>query len=102
MRLGASLGDYGSTANADDGTPSIYKAYSSGVSQLDDRVVSIELVIRYAFAARDGGTRMTAAYDFRPRGALKVLVAVMKPVIAGNVKKQSASFKALCERRARA
>jgi hypothetical protein len=61
---------------------------------------SIELVIRYAFAARDGGTHMTAAYDFRPRGALKVLFALMKPMIAGNVKKQSASFKALCERRA--
>jgi len=60
---------------------------------------SIELVIRYAFASSDGGTRMSAAYDFRPRGALKVLFAVMKPVIAGNVKKQLASFKALCERR---
>jgi len=61
---------------------------------------SIELVIRYAFAARDGGTHMIAAYDFRPGGALKVLFVLMKPVIAGNVKKQSASFKALCERRA--
>ena len=61
---------------------------------------SIELVIRYSFAARDGGTHMTGVYDFRPRGALKVLFALMKPVIAGNVKKQSASFKALCERRA--
>jgi hypothetical protein len=59
---------------------------------------SIELVIRYGFAARDGGTHMTASYDFRPRGALKALFAVMKPVIAGNVKKQLASFKALCER----
>ena len=61
---------------------------------------SIELVIRYAFAARDGGTQMTAAYDFRPRGALKVLFALMKPVIGANVKKQLASFKELCERRA--
>jgi hypothetical protein len=43
---------------------------------------------------------MTAAYDFRPRGALKVLFALMKPVIAANVKKQLASFTALCERRA--
>ena len=30
---------------------------------------------------------MTATYDFRPRGALKVLFALMKPVIAGNVTK---------------
>ncbi len=60
---------------------------------------SIELVIQYAFAARDGGTHMTATYDFRPRGALKVMFALMKPVIAGNVTKQLASFKALCERR---
>lgn len=43
---------------------------------------------------------MTVAYDFRPRGALKVLFAVMKPVIDGDVKKQSVSLKVLCERRA--
>src|SRR6476661_2525870 len=36
---------------------------------------SMELVIDYVFAARDGGTHMTASYDFRPRGALKVLFA---------------------------
>ena len=28
---------------------------------------------------------MTGVYDFLPRGALKVLFALMKPVIAGNV-----------------
>jgi Polyketide cyclase / dehydrase and lipid transport len=59
---------------------------------------SIELVIRHAFAARDGGTHMTAAYDFRPSGPLKVVFAVMKPVIARSVRTQLASFKALCER----
>ena len=61
---------------------------------------SMELVIHYAFAARNGGTHMTASYDFRPRGALKMLFALMKPVIAGNVRKQLTSFKALCEQRA--
>jgi hypothetical protein len=43
---------------------------------------------------------MTATYDFRPSGTLKVLLALMKPVIAGNVKSSSTSFKAICERRA--
>lgn len=61
---------------------------------------SIELVIRHAFAGREGGTHVTSEYDFRPRGAMKVLFTVMKPVIAANVKKQLASFKALCEQRA--
>jgi hypothetical protein len=63
---------------------------------------SIELVIRYAFDPQDGGTHMTAAYDFRPRGPLKVVFALMKPVIARSVRTQLASFKALCERRTRA
>ena len=60
---------------------------------------SIELVIRYAFDALGGGTHMTAGYDFRPRGALKPVFALMKPVIARSVRKQLASFKAPCERR---
>lgn len=61
---------------------------------------SIELVIRHAFVGRDGGTHMTSDYDFRARGATKVLFALMKPLIGGNVKKQLTSFKNLCEERA--
>ena len=61
---------------------------------------SMELVIRHAFAAREGGTHVISNYDFRSRGAMKVLFALMKPVIAANVKKQLASFNALCEQRA--
>ena len=60
---------------------------------------SIGLVIRHAFDSRDGGTHMTAAYDFQPRGPLKVVFTLMKPLIARNVRTQLASFKALCERR---
>ena len=63
---------------------------------------SIELVIRHAFTSRDGGTHQSAAYDFRPRGALKVVFALMKPVIARSVRKQLASFKVLCEHGTRA
>jgi hypothetical protein len=63
---------------------------------------SIELVIRHAFEPRDGGTHLTAAYDFRPRGPLKVVFALMKPVISRSVRTQLASFKALCERRTQA
>jgi len=60
---------------------------------------SIELVIRHGFEAHEGGTRMASTYDFRPRGALKVVFSVMKPMIARNVRKQLGSFKVLCERR---
>jgi hypothetical protein len=59
---------------------------------------SIGLVIRHAFDPRDGGTHLTAAYDFQPRGPLKVIFALMKPMIARSVRTQLTSFKELCER----
>ena len=69
--------------------------------QLEFRGVgSIELVISHTFTGQDGGTHLESEYDFRPRGAMKMLFSVMKPVIGSNVKKQLASFKTLCEQRA--
>ena len=41
---------------------------------------------------------MDSDYDFRPRGALKVLFALLAPVIRRDVPRQQASLKALCER----
>jgi uncharacterized protein YndB with AHSA1/START domain len=57
-----------------------------------------DLTIAYVFAPVDGGTQLDSEYDFRPRGALKMLFALLAPVIRRDVPKQQASLKALCER----
>ena len=46
------------------------------------------------------GTELESDFDFRPKGALKVLFPLLAPVIRRDVPKQYASFKALCERSA--
>jgi len=44
------------------------------------------------------GTELESDFDFRPRGALKVLFPLLAPVIRRDVPKQYASLKAVCER----
>jgi uncharacterized protein YndB with AHSA1/START domain len=56
-----------------------------------------DLTIAYTFALAGDGTQLDSDYDFRPRGALKVLFALLAPVIRRDVPKQQASLKALCE-----
>lgn len=57
-----------------------------------------DLTIAYAFTPTGDGTELESDFDFRPRGALKVLFPVLAPVIRRDVPKQYASLKALCER----
>jgi len=57
-----------------------------------------DLTIEYTFTPTGEGTDLQSDFDFRPRGALKVLFALLAPVIRRNVPKQYASLKALCER----
>jgi polyketide cyclase/dehydrase/lipid transport protein len=57
-----------------------------------------DLTIAYTFVAAGDGTQLDSDYDFRPRGALKVLFALLAPVIRRDVPRQQASLKALCER----
>lgn len=57
-----------------------------------------DLTIAYRFTPTSAGTELASDFDFRPRGALKVLFALLAPVIRRDVPKQYASLKALCER----
>jgi carbon monoxide dehydrogenase subunit G len=57
-----------------------------------------DLTIAYTFVPAGEGTRLDSDYDFRPRGALKVLLPLLSPVIRRDVPRQQASLKALCER----
>jgi len=57
-----------------------------------------DLTIACTFTPTGDGTQLDSDFDFRPRGALKVLFALLAPVIRRDVPKQYASLKALCER----
>ncbi len=57
-----------------------------------------DLTITYALRPTAEGTELESELDFRPTGALKVLFALLAPVIRRDVPKQYASLKALCER----
>ena len=57
-----------------------------------------DLTIVYSLTPTDDGTELESEFDFRPRGALKVLFPLLAPVIRRDVPKQYASLKALCER----
>jgi carbon monoxide dehydrogenase subunit G len=56
-----------------------------------------DLTIVYTLAPAGDGTQLDSDYDFRPRGALKMLFALLAPVIRRDVPRQQASLKALCE-----
>jgi uncharacterized protein YndB with AHSA1/START domain len=57
-----------------------------------------DLTIAYALTPTDDGTELKSDFDFRPKGALKVLFSLLAPVIRRDVPKQYASLKRLCER----
>lgn len=57
-----------------------------------------DLTIAYTLTANGDGTKLESDFDFRPRGALKVLFSLLAPVIRRDVSRQYASLKTLCER----
>ena len=56
-----------------------------------------DLTIAYTFTPTGEGTDLESNFDFRPRGALKLLFPLLAPVIRRDVPRQYASLKALCE-----
>jgi hypothetical protein len=57
-----------------------------------------DLTIACTLTPTGEGTELESDFDFRPKGALKVVFPVLAPVIRRDVPKQYASLKALCER----
>ena len=52
----------------------------------------------FAFTATGGGTSNSATFDFTPKGFLKVVFPLMKPLIRKDLPKQAQSFAAFVER----
>ena len=59
-----------------------------------------DVTITYTLTPSAEGTSVSGELDFRPKGLLVVLFAVLAPVIRRSVRKEFASLKALCERAA--
>jgi len=57
-----------------------------------------DLTIGYALEPNDEGTELASDFDFRPKGALKILFPLFSPIIRRDIPKQNASLKAFCER----
>jgi uncharacterized protein YndB with AHSA1/START domain len=57
-----------------------------------------DLTLVYTLKPTGDGTELESDFDFRPKGALKVLLPLFSPVIRREVPKQNASLKAFCER----
>lgn len=56
-----------------------------------------DLTIVYTSTPTDDGTQLVSEFDFRPRGALKLLLPLLARVIRRDIERQYASFKAHCE-----
>jgi Polyketide cyclase / dehydrase and lipid transport len=57
----------------------------------------MEITATFTFAAVDGGTELTGRFDFRPKGVMKLIFPLVRPMIRRDLPKQSAGFKTLCE-----
>jgi uncharacterized protein YndB with AHSA1/START domain len=57
-----------------------------------------DLTLVYTLKPTSEGTELESDFDFRPKGALKVMLPLFSPIIRREVPKQNASLKAFCER----
>ena len=57
-----------------------------------------DVTIAYTFRPSGERTEMASAFDFRPTGISKLLLAILAPLIRRDVRKQFVSFKAMCEK----
>lgn len=60
---------------------------------------SFDITGRFDFKAADGGTTVTGSFDMRPKGFMKLMFPLMKPMISKDFPKQGANFKKFCENR---
>ena len=52
----------------------------------------MDITTTFVFRAEGGATILDGSFDFRPKGLLKVVFPLMRPMIKGDLPKQMASF----------
>lgn len=58
----------------------------------------MDITAEFQFSSDGAGTRMEERLDFRPKGAMRIMFALLAPAVRRDVQKQSARFKVFCER----
>lgn len=56
----------------------------------------MDITTTFTFAANAQGTVLHGDFDFRPKGLLKVVFPLMRPMIRGDLPKQMRSFAEFC------
>lgn len=56
----------------------------------------MDITTTFTFAADGSGSVVHGTFDFRPKGMLKVVFPVMRPMIRGDLPKQLERFAAFC------
>jgi hypothetical protein len=59
----------------------------------------MDITSTFTFTGDAQGTALQGAFDFRPKGALKVLFPLIRPMIKRDLPKQMQSFSAFCTSR---
>ena len=57
----------------------------------------MDLTGSFTFAADSEGTILDAQFDFRPKGPMKLVFALMAPLVRRDLRRQLASFSVFCE-----
>jgi polyketide cyclase/dehydrase/lipid transport protein len=57
----------------------------------------MDITATLSFAADSEGTRLTGEFDMRPKGSMKLLFPLLKPMIRTDLQKQFGRFKVFCE-----
>ena len=63
---------------------------------------AMDIAADYSFEAHDDATAFRAAFEATPKGIMRVLLPVLKPMIRREVTKHHRDFSAMCEARAAA
>jgi hypothetical protein len=56
----------------------------------------MDITTTFVFAPHAGGTLLRGEFDFRPKGFLKVVFPLMRPMIRSDLPKQMGSFASFC------
>ena len=56
----------------------------------------MDITTTFTFAAKAQGTVLNGDFDFRPKGVLKLMFPLMRPMIRGDLPRQMASFAKFC------
>jgi hypothetical protein len=58
----------------------------------------MDITASFDLHEHQGTTHLHGAFDFRPKGAMRLFFPLMAPLVRRDLQQQSARFKALCER----